>query len=511
MSAQLFESSPVEPLVVGVHLYPGDTWFREVHVRSMTTQAPVDLSAWVFEARLAEHVGVVDASRSGEGRLAMTFTPEQTADAEWGDEVTLSGTLAGGRRTFLHGSVGAAVGSSIPVGPSQKTRVVQSDVDISVYAAPRGDKGEDGSAVSMVLVQRAEAAEGRAVSAADVASSAAGSAIGAASAAGDAAGDAGEAAGVAVLASQGIVAARDAAATSAGKANTDADRAGTSAFSAAGSAAAAQGSENAAGTARTGAETARTGAEAARTGAETAKTAAEAARDAAQTTNFGGTTPAANTSLDTLTNPGVYRITWGAAVAQGAPYENFVGTFETLPRASNAVTQIAIKHNALSSDARRFYMRTQTGGGWGAWAVFASPRVDLTAGRAIYLWDDTAGRDQLIFGDTGRRDITSLFGASVTAGRVLISRYGRHVTVTLDNVTVPSGAPTVAGLIPVGFRTTSAAVYPVGYSPNTATVWGNGDINLPTGSGRYGSFTYLTEQAWPTSLPGTADGSVPSA
>lgn len=144
MTAQLIESSPVEPLVVGVHLYPGDTWFREVHVRSMTTQAPVDLSAWVFEARLAEHVGVVDASRAAEGRLTMTFTPEQTADAEWGDVVTLSGTLAGGRRTFLHGSVGAAVGSSIPVGPSQKTRVVQSDVDISVYAAPRGDKGADG-------------------------------------------------------------------------------------------------------------------------------------------------------------------------------------------------------------------------------------------------------------------------------------------------------------------------------------------------------------------------------
>ncbi|WAC68893.1 SGNH/GDSL hydrolase family protein [Microbacterium sp. SL75] len=157
MSAQLFESSPVEPLVVGVHLYPGDTWFREVYVRSVTTQAPVDLSAWVFDARLGEHVGVVDASRSAEGRLAMTFTPEQTADAAWGDVVTLSGTLEGGRRTFLHGSVGAAVGSSIPVGPSQKTRVVQSDVDISVYAAPRGDKGADGTAISQALVEQVQA------------------------------------------------------------------------------------------------------------------------------------------------------------------------------------------------------------------------------------------------------------------------------------------------------------------------------------------------------------------
>lgn len=291
----------------------------------------------------------------------------------------------------------------------------------------------------------------------------------------------------------------------------DAGRAGDSAFEAGKSAAIALGHKNAAKLSEDAAATSAGASSTSEGNSKTSETNAAASAAAAQAATFGGTAPAANTSLDTLTNVGVYRIGWAATIAQGAPYENFVGTIETLPRAYNAVTQIALKHNALSSDARRFYMRTQTGSGWGAWAVYASQRVDQTAGRAIYTWDDSNVREQLIYGDTGRRDITSLFGASVTAGRVLIQRYGRHVTITLDNVTVPSGAPTVVGIIPVGFRTTSAGVFPVGYSPNTATIWGDGNINLPTGSGRYGSFTYLTEQPWPTSLPGTADGSIPNA
>lgn len=404
--------------------------------------------------------------------------------------------------------------------------------------------------------------------------------------------------------------------------DADADRAGTSAFNAASSAASAQSSEDDARAARTGAETARTGAETARTGAEAARTAAETARDLAQAAPFASSQPAANTSLDTLTSLGIYRITWGATVAQGAPFETFYGTVEVQPRGTGAVTQIARKHNALSADSGQFWQRTQTGAGWGAWFTYSSSRtttagevfmrtgltteaqlgtvgaplgqadlntfvtagtflqsqgayatlarnypranvagvlevlplasgaliqrfsiyygsgpnatmgyyvrrqnggfwdawrftatqrIDKTAGIAIYTYDDIALREQIVYGDTGRRDITSLFGAAVTVGSVLIQRYGRHVTITLNNVTVPTGASTVAGIIPVGFRITGAGVYPVGYAPNTATVWSDGNINLPTGSGRYGSFTYLTEQAWPTSLPGTADGSIPNA
>lgn len=169
MNAQLIESSPVEPLVVGVNLYPGDTWFREIRVVSTTSQAPVDLSAWVFEAHLGDAIGAVDASRAAEGLLSVTFAPSVTASAKRGTKMTIAGTLDGGRRTFVVGRVGAEVGSSIPVGLVQRKRVVQTDVDISVYAARRGDKGEDGASVSPALVARAEAAEARAATAADAA------------------------------------------------------------------------------------------------------------------------------------------------------------------------------------------------------------------------------------------------------------------------------------------------------------------------------------------------------
>lgn len=186
MSSQLIASSPVEPLAVGVNLYPGDTWFREVRVLSVTSQQPVNLSAWTFEARLGGALGVVDSSRAAEGRLSVSFDPSVTASAKRGTKLTIAGTLAGGRRTFVHGVVGAEVGSSIPVGLVQRTRVVSSDVDISVYAAPQGDRGADGEAVSRVLVERAETASTAAVQAGSTASIAAGAAATSATVAGDA-------------------------------------------------------------------------------------------------------------------------------------------------------------------------------------------------------------------------------------------------------------------------------------------------------------------------------------
>jgi len=373
-------------------------------------------------------------------------------------------------------------------------------------------------------------------------------------------------------------------------------------------------------TARTGAETAQSGAQTARTGSEAAKTAAELARDAAQAATFAGTTPAAGTSLDTLTNPGMYRITYGATVAQGAPFENFYGSLEVQIRAGGAVTQVARKHNALSADSGQFWQRTQTGAGWGAWFTYSSSRVgsagevflrtgltteaqlatvgeslgtsdlntivrtgtyvqatgsnatlarnypkatvggvlevvslfagstvqrlyiaygsgpnvqvghyerrqnggtwdawvfyarrrwDQTAGRAAYEYNPEADAEQLIFGDTGRRDITALFGSAVTGGSIILARYGRWVTLIFNNVTAPANV-TAPGVLPPGFRITAAAVYPLGYANAAITVWSDGNVNIPISSNRYGSITYMTDNAWPASLPGTADGSIPS-
>ncbi|WP_295837387.1 pyocin knob domain-containing protein [uncultured Microbacterium sp.] len=511
MSAQLIESSPVEPLVVGVHLYPGDTWFREVHVRSVTTQAPVDLSAWVFEARLGEHVGVVDASRAAEGRLAMTFSPEQTADVAWGDEVTLSGTLAGGRRTFLHGSVGAAVGSSIPVGPAQKTRVVSSGVDISVYAAPRGDKGEDGSAVSVALVQRAEAAEGRAVSAAGVASAAAGDAMGAASAAAGSASSAGAAAGVAagnastaLSAAQGIVAARDAAAVSAGKANADADRAGTSAFNAGQSATAAQSSED--------------DARGFAVEAKGSRDAAEQARDLALAGQFLGTALTSATDLNAITTPGVYRCPSGAFAtsANNYPAAGVAGVLTVTQW--GGVGQVVQRYTPYPSTGTPNiivgeWIRAYRGSAFSAWRFMASQRIDQTAGRAIYTLDDVNGREQLIYGDTGSRNVTALLSAEWT-GSAYLRRVGQTVSVNVNagsSAAVP--ANTTILTLPSGFRPdgTINKIIAGGNVQHGVVTDGNGITRADTAlTALRWYFSFTTSDPWPTSLPGTAAGSIPT-
>lgn len=535
MSAQLIESSPVEPLVVGVHLYPGDTWFREFDVRSVTTQAPVDLSGWVFEARLGEHVGAVDASRAAEGRLAVEFTPEQTADAEWGDAVTVSGMLAGGRRTFLHGVVGAAVGSSIPVGPAQKTRVVSSDVDISVYAAPRGDKGADGSAVSVALVQRAEGAEGRAVAAADdaegFASSArtdAGLATAAAASADTSADESAESARVALSASQGIVAARDAAAASAADADADADRAGTSAFSAAGSAAAAQSSEDDARGFRDGAKTHRDAAEGFKTAAEAARGGAEQARDVALAGQFAGAS-LGTVDLDTVTTPGVYRQNnqGNSTVARNYPATGTLGVLTVIQASTDAWMQQEYDPSGFTGQGRVVYRRVRTGGTWQPWRTYASQRVDQTAGRAIYTWDDVNNREQLIYGDTGRRDITSLVtlpsGVTLTSGsKILLQRTMFDVSVWIEEGLESSGAVAQSAILqlPAGFVPVAQGDLSSVLTRNGASIIGavqtlmDGQLRLgfsaATGTGANTRFrhTFKTVNAWPTSLPGVAVGSV---
>lgn len=223
--------------------------------------------------------------------------------------------------------------------------------------------------------------------------------------------------------------------------------------------------------------------------------------------------PLGTSDLNTITVAGKYVQGNGtnATLARNYPRDNIAGILEVLVLTSAALVQrFTINYGSGPNATTGFFVRRYNGGFWDPWRFISAQRVDNSAGRAIYVMDDSATREQMIYGDTGRRNITSLFGTAVTAGNVLIQRYGRLVTIVLDNVTVPVGAGTVAGIIPAGFRPTSAGVYAVGYSPNTATIWGNGDINLPTGSARYGSFTYPTENAWPTSLPGTADGAIPN-
>lgn len=152
-------------------------------------------------------------------------------------------------------------------------------------------------------------------------------------------------------------------------------------------------------------------------------------------------------------------------------------------------------------------------------------------GRTAKSWDPLNKRYQLIYGNTGVRslvvpNVTPLNGV----GTVTISRTGNEVTLVLDRVeyigTDTRGYLTDAGFIPVGFRP--------GYSENPVGIILNVNANSTypiavlqasrlrrmgpalvgtepgLGSDAFrGVLRWNTTDPWPTTLPGTAVGTIP--
>lgn len=142
--------------------------------------------------------------------------------------------------------------------------------------------------------------------------------------------------------------------------------------------------------------------------------------------------------------------------------------------------------------------------------------IDQTAGRVITVWDYLNNREQMIYGDTGDRDISALLVNAT--GRVVISRAGN--TVTLDIMAVVPTSNLASGAvfitIPAGFRPAVRRDLPL---PTNATasssrsmyILDSGAIGVwaPATTDSYRiSLSYRTANPWPTSLPGTAVGAV---
>lgn len=145
-------------------------------------------------------------------------------------------------------------------------------------------------------------------------------------------------------------------------------------------------------------------------------------------------------------------------------------------------------------------------------------KVDNSVGRTTHVWDATNNRWQLVGGDTGPRNITALVNDvdPVAAGTILIYRTGRTVTLEFQGVRFTSGDAStthlISGLLLSGFRPRGlmrlASPYPNGYAlPST-----NGDLTIVTGSASsiYTAFQWVSYDGWPTVLPGSASGSIPS-
>lgn len=337
---------------------------------------------------------------------------------------------------------------------------------------------------------------------------------------------------------------------------------------------------SAAQTARTGAETARSGAETALSGATTARAGAEAARDAAgafhSTTVQSGsvvngqlvlrkndnTTQVAGdvrgpalvaTVLDTVTGPE----TPGATGAQGLKGDKgdpggftnstilATGTnFDDLVTSGiyfNPVANVAAAPGPRSTgghllviqaatwvkqiytpmgEPRADYVRTRTSSNvWGPWRVIAAQRVDETAGRAIYTWDDVNNREQLVYGDTGSRVITDLVDATKwTVSVAKLRRVGPQVELRLGLTPLAGNTGTVNVLpaaLPQGFRNQHSANFPIVDNTNAivsaSLSFAGGPLSvngIVAGRGITALLTFQTYDTWPTTLPGTADGAV---
>lgn len=138
----------------------------------------------------------------------------------------------------------------------------------------------------------------------------------------------------------------------------------------------------------------------------------------------------------------------------------------------------------------------------------AGPKVSNAVGRTVTVWDNVNKRSQLIYGDSGLRQVPGV----PAAGMCFVRRCGNIVTLIIRDM--PLGDPVLMN-IPDGFRPD----YQPGYGfvarsgsrvPVYLTIAGNNIAQNGSVTGTlYANLTYSTNDPWPTSLPGTAVGSIP--
>ena len=158
------------------------------------------------------------------------------------------------------------------------------------------------------------------------------------------------------------------------------------------------------------------------------------------------------------------------------------------------------------------------------WLVLRGTYTDETVGRRIFTWDTVNSRWQMTYGDTGWRDISALLTvpANVTILRAYLRRVSSSVFFALAGSNANGTAQTVsltgwtgsAGMTPtaemstvsasLGQTSIAATLYYYSYSPYlTWTMAANAAAHYPLLAGS-------TSAAWPTALPGSAVGTIPT-
>lgn len=388
---------------------------------------------------------------------------------------------------------------------------------------------------AFTLVRRAEdaatAAEGAAQAAVGAAGAAAADAYGAAADASAAADDA-QAARAAADSAVGQLAAASGAAGAAAASAGGADRAAAAAqVSAADAAAAAARAATDSGDAKAAAGTAATRSAAAVETATAAQSAAAAVVARADAGEFKGAkgdigvgwtaVPANQIHLDAAPI-GVLRQFSGVygTTANGYPFNGFAGVIQTTQWGNYQELLQEANSVPINGRVRGVYKRGYRSGAWSAWSFIPSQRVDSTAGRVIYTWDDVNNREQLLYGDTGMRDVTELVDRTkwtVSAAKL------RRVNATVELTIIANPGPNVGTVLfiptqfPVGFRNVHTLNLP---TIDTAGKVVDAQVDYGFLSLKFNGvaantavralLSWTTTDPWPTVLPGSAVGAVPS-
>lgn len=232
--------------------------------------------------------------------------------------------------------------------------------------------------------------------------------------------------------------------------------------------------------------------------------------------------------LNTLTASGSYSNGIGVTTAQNYPVSGVAGL--TQVRRING--QAGLVHQewtpfphdkGLNLWARGTYVRMLNTSTWSSWNFIPMQRVDNIAGRAIYTWDDTNNREQLIYGDTGMRDISASLLNGWKADNIRIRRVGSTVTLSVWKLDPATKTDTFAYVLPAGFgpaggyngslafivRTTGSSVGSLLITAQTKYIQPE-PAGISFGAGGIGLISWTTDDPWPTSLPGTAVGTIPN-
>ncbi|ALY10196.1 hypothetical protein SALGADO_28 [Arthrobacter phage Salgado] len=228
------------------------------------------------------------------------------------------------------------------------------------------------------------------------------------------------------------------------------------------------------------------------------------------------------TDLDALIVEGMYsqpNAIYGT-LANHYPYEGFIGNILHMKRGASRYTQLAWANTGNSYTKRSIWLRTNAAAGYGNWYTFNASRIDQVAGRALYEWDDVNSREQLIYGDTGWRDVKSLLiNGWASTGVLYLRRNGDRCTLKGLLLDGSSQTSTTFMTLPVGFRAFGGDTYfmanTVSASFGMMSVSNTGNVRAQTGQPTYGSPAYFeiswsTSEPWPATLPGSASGSIPS-